>query len=68
MLHNFSDEENLNSSMQLAEFDYVISSKAGMTSIAENYVGSRLNRVYPFQFSSLPKPLLGLFYLKRHKT
>lgn len=44
MLHNFSldtssDEDDFNSRMQLAELDYVTSSKAGMTTIAENYVG-----------------------------
>jgi len=39
MLHNFSDEEDFNSRMQLAELDYVTSSKAGLTTIAENYVG-----------------------------
>ncbi|AQU84353.1 MAG: 4-hydroxybenzoate 3-monooxygenase [Halomonas sp.] len=44
MLHNFSldknsDEEDFNSRMQLAELDYVTSSTAGMTTIAENYVG-----------------------------
>jgi p-hydroxybenzoate 3-monooxygenase len=39
MLHNFSDQEDFNSRMQLAELDYVTSSKAGMTTIAENYVG-----------------------------
>ena len=33
------DEEDFNSRMQLAELDYVTSSKAGMTTIAENYVG-----------------------------
>lgn len=39
MLHNFSDEEDFNSRMQLAELDYVTSSTAGLTTIAENYVG-----------------------------
>lgn len=39
MLHNFSDQEDFNSRMQLAELDYVTNSKAGMTTIAENYVG-----------------------------
>ncbi|WP_235040791.1 4-hydroxybenzoate 3-monooxygenase [Vreelandella profundi] len=39
MLHNFSDEEDFNSRMQLAELDYVTGSQAGMTTIAENYVG-----------------------------
>nr|WP_298057308.1 4-hydroxybenzoate 3-monooxygenase [uncultured Halomonas sp.] len=39
MLHNFSDEEDFNSRMQLAELDYVTSSEAGLTTIAENYVG-----------------------------
>ncbi|SDM92343.1 4-hydroxybenzoate 3-monooxygenase [Vreelandella arcis] len=39
MLHNFSEEEDFNSRMQLAELDYVTSSQAGLTTIAENYVG-----------------------------
>tara|TARA_R110002049_G_scaffold732_6_gene4788 strand:- start:15225 stop:16448 length:1224 start_codon:yes stop_codon:yes gene_type:complete len=39
MLHNFSDAEDFNSRMQLAELDYVTSSTAGLTTIAENYVG-----------------------------
>lgn len=39
MLHNFSDEEDFSSRMQLAELDYVTSSEAGLTTIAENYVG-----------------------------
>ncbi|HBM43007.1 MAG TPA: 4-hydroxybenzoate 3-monooxygenase [Halomonas sp.] len=39
MLHNFSDGEDFNSRMQLAELDYVTSSEAGLTTIAENYVG-----------------------------
>lgn len=39
MLHNFSDEEDFNSRMQLAELDYVTSSEVGLTTIAENYVG-----------------------------
>ena len=39
MLHNFSDEEDFNSRMQLAELEYVTSSDAGLVTIAENYVG-----------------------------
>ncbi|ATH77393.1 4-hydroxybenzoate 3-monooxygenase [Vreelandella venusta] len=39
MLHNFSDQEDFNSRMQLAELEYVTSSDAGLVTIAENYVG-----------------------------
>ncbi|GHE22239.1 4-hydroxybenzoate 3-monooxygenase [Halomonas urumqiensis] len=39
MLHKFSDEDDFNSRMQQAELDYVTSSEAGLTTIAENYVG-----------------------------
>lgn len=39
MLHNFSDQEDFNSRMQLAELEYVTSSDAGLATIAENYVG-----------------------------
>lgn len=39
MLHKFSDEEDFNTRMQQAELDYVTSSEAGLTTIAENYVG-----------------------------
>ncbi|CAM3533202.1 4-hydroxybenzoate 3-monooxygenase [Halomonas casei] len=39
MLHTFSDGDDFNSRLQLAELDYVTSSKAGLTTIAENYVG-----------------------------
>src|SRR5690554_2187525 len=39
MLHMFSDEEDFNTRMQQAELDYVTSSEAGLTTIAENYVG-----------------------------
>ncbi|MBW5801973.1 4-hydroxybenzoate 3-monooxygenase [Halomonas elongata] len=39
MLHKFSDEEDFGSRMQQAELDYVTGSEAGLTTIAENYVG-----------------------------
>ncbi|WP_226940147.1 hypothetical protein [Halomonas colorata] len=39
MLHTFSEQEDFNSRLQLAELDYVTSSKAGLATIAENYVG-----------------------------
>ncbi|SFU82036.1 4-hydroxybenzoate 3-monooxygenase [Halomonas korlensis] len=39
MLHKFSDEEDFGTRMQQAELDYVTSSEAGLTTIAENYVG-----------------------------
>ncbi|MCE0733160.1 4-hydroxybenzoate 3-monooxygenase [Halomonas sp. G15] len=39
MLHKFSDEEDFNTRMQQAELDYLTGSEAGLTTIAENYVG-----------------------------
>lgn len=39
MLHRFSEEDDFSTRMQQAELDYVTSSKAGLTTIAENYVG-----------------------------
>lgn len=39
MLHKFSEEEDFNTRMQQAELDYATSSEAGLTTIAENYVG-----------------------------
>jgi p-hydroxybenzoate 3-monooxygenase len=39
MLHKFPDTEGFGARIQLAELDYVVSSKAAMTSLSENYVG-----------------------------
>jgi p-hydroxybenzoate 3-monooxygenase len=39
MLHRFHDEDDFRYRMQLAELDYVTSSRAAATSLAENYVG-----------------------------
>ena len=39
MLHLFGDENAFDRRRQLAELDYVTSSRAAMTSLAENYVG-----------------------------
>jgi p-hydroxybenzoate 3-monooxygenase len=39
MLHQFPDTGNFGARIQLAELDYVCSSRAAMTSLAENYVG-----------------------------
>lgn len=39
MLHKFSEEEDFATRMQQAELDYMTSSEAGLTTIAENYVG-----------------------------
>jgi p-hydroxybenzoate 3-monooxygenase len=38
MTHRFSDDEFAHR-LQLAELDYFTSSRAGLTSIAENYIG-----------------------------
>lgn len=45
MLHTFSEADDFNSRLQLAELDYVTSSKAGLTTIAENYVGLPYERL-----------------------
>jgi p-hydroxybenzoate 3-monooxygenase len=39
MLHRFHDEDDFRYRLQLAELDYVTSSRAAATSLAENYVG-----------------------------
>jgi len=38
-LHTFSEEEDFNRRIQQAELDYYTRSRAGLTTIAENYVG-----------------------------
>jgi p-hydroxybenzoate 3-monooxygenase len=39
MLHNFSDQNPFDRQRQLAELDYVTSSRAAAQTLAENYVG-----------------------------
>jgi p-hydroxybenzoate 3-monooxygenase len=39
MLHRFPDENAFDHRRQLAELDYITSSRAGQTTLAENYVG-----------------------------
>jgi p-hydroxybenzoate 3-monooxygenase len=39
MLHRFPDHTSFERRMQLAELDYITGSHAGMTTLAENYVG-----------------------------
>ncbi|MEM8950852.1 MAG: 4-hydroxybenzoate 3-monooxygenase [Pseudomonadota bacterium] len=39
LLHRFPDDGAFDARMQLAELDYLTSSKAAMTTLAENYVG-----------------------------
>jgi p-hydroxybenzoate 3-monooxygenase len=39
LLHNFPEEGAFGQRMQLAELEYLVSSKAAMTTLAENYVG-----------------------------
>jgi p-hydroxybenzoate 3-monooxygenase len=39
MLHRFPEETAFDRRRQLAELDYVASSQAGATALAENYVG-----------------------------
>lgn len=40
MLHKAADESPFDRERQLAELDYLVSSRAAMTSLAENYVGA----------------------------
>lgn len=39
MLHRFEDDDAFGHRMQVAELDYVTSSIAASTTLAENYVG-----------------------------
>jgi p-hydroxybenzoate 3-monooxygenase len=39
MLHRFPDASTFDARRQVAELDYVTSSRAAATSLAENYVG-----------------------------
>jgi len=39
LLHTFPDANSFDRNIQLAELDYVLSSRAGATTLAENYVG-----------------------------
>jgi p-hydroxybenzoate 3-monooxygenase len=39
MLHRFSDDNAFDQRRQIAELDYVTSSRAASASLAENYVG-----------------------------
>lgn len=39
LLHRFQDDDGFGAKMQLAELDYLTSSNAAMTALAENYVG-----------------------------
>ena len=47
MLHRQSEGVDFDLRRQMAELDYVTSSKAAMTSLAENYVGLDLNVPVP---------------------
>jgi p-hydroxybenzoate 3-monooxygenase len=39
MLHRFPEADDFHHQIQIAELDYVTSSRAGSTTLAENYVG-----------------------------
>ncbi|MBM3819595.1 MAG: 4-hydroxybenzoate 3-monooxygenase [Acidimicrobiia bacterium] len=43
MLHRFEDESPFDHRRQLADLEYLVSSRAAMTSLAENYVGTPLD-------------------------
>jgi p-hydroxybenzoate 3-monooxygenase len=39
MLHRFDDTDEFSARIQVAELNYLVSSKAATTSLSENYVG-----------------------------
>jgi len=39
MLHKFPDESSFETRIHRAELDYLLASRAAMTTLAENYVG-----------------------------
>jgi p-hydroxybenzoate 3-monooxygenase len=45
MLHRFEDETAFDHKRRLAELEYVMSSRAAATSLAENYVGLPLHEI-----------------------
>jgi p-hydroxybenzoate 3-monooxygenase len=47
LLHRFGAENDFDYQRQLAELDYVCGSRAGMTSLAENYVGLPIDTPIP---------------------
>ena len=47
MLHRFGNDNDFDYQRQLAELDYVTGSPAGMTSLAENYVGLPIDTPIP---------------------
>ncbi len=57
MLHRFHDEDDFRYRMQLAELDYVTSSRAAATSLAENYVGLPMEPATPDLQSTGSLPL-----------
>jgi p-hydroxybenzoate 3-monooxygenase len=46
LLHRFENESAFDYKRQLAELEYVMTSRAAATSLAENYVGLPLNEVW----------------------
>ena len=49
MLHRFAADDRFDHRRRLAELDYVTSSRAAMTSLAENYVGLPVGQAGPLQ-------------------
>jgi p-hydroxybenzoate 3-monooxygenase len=43
LTHRFPDEGPIGAKLQVAELDYLLSSEAGLRTIAENYVGLSLD-------------------------
>ena len=43
LMHRFPDSGDFDRKVQEAELDYLVHSRAGSTSLAENYVGLPLN-------------------------
>jgi p-hydroxybenzoate 3-monooxygenase len=58
MLHRFGDENEFQHRVQLAELDYVTSSRAAATTLAENYVGLPMDEV-PGSFATAARDPLG---------
>jgi len=58
MLHRFGDENEFQHRVQLAELDYVTSSRAAATTLAENYVGLPMDEV-PGSFAAPAGDPLG---------
>ena len=65
MLHKFPDQGEFGARIQLAELDYLVSSKAASASLSENYVGLPFRTVIASEVQSVSVDEHGLLRFAR---